>query len=441
MTRKLFLLTNLFLIVVLLFPSQIVAAANRNFTINRISKGLDGSQLNIGSFQPVISADGRFVVYSSNKLYLYDQKTGKTELVSVTSDGSPANGDVDNPTISSDGRYVAFRSNSTNIAGDLPGQVYLRDRKNGKTVLVSTPTDGSIPDSDSAAPSISGTGRYIAFVSFDTNLVKGDNNGLPDIFVKDMQQNKIYLASVSTSGKIGDSDSGVFGGPSISSDGRYVAFQSYATNLVQGDTNNASDIFVHDLKTGKTERVSVASNGKQGNDASDTPAISGNGRYVAFWSMATNLVHGDTNGLPDVFVHDRVTGKTERVSVASNGNQATGVYLFQETYNRVDLSSDGRYVTFSYEANNLAPGISKNTCDNNGDGTKESPCANVFVHDRSTGKTSLISVSTKNTAANNNSSYPSISSSGQWIAFQSDATNMITGDTNGQPDIYLYHRH
>jgi hypothetical protein len=156
--------------------------------------------------------------------------------------------------------------------------------------------------------------------------------------------------------------------------------------------------------------------------------------------MATNLVHGDTNGLPDVFVHDRVTGKTERVSVASNGNQATGVYLFQETYNRVDLSSDGRYVTFSYEANNLAPGISKNTCDNNGDGTKESPCANIFVHDRATGKTTLISVSTKNTAANNNSSYPSISSSGQWIAFQSDATNMITGDTNGQPDIYLYHR-
>lgn len=127
MSHKFFLITNLFLIVILLFPSQIVAAANRNFTINRISKGLDGSQLNIGSFQPVISSDGRFVVYSSNKLYLFDQKTGKTELVSVTSDGSPANGDVDSPTISSDGRYVAFRSNSTNIAGDLPGQVYLRE--------------------------------------------------------------------------------------------------------------------------------------------------------------------------------------------------------------------------------------------------------------------------------------------------------------------------
>ncbi|HAL29388.1 MAG TPA: hypothetical protein DCP20_01540, partial [Coriobacteriia bacterium] len=161
--------------------------------------------------------------------------------------------------------------------------------------------------------------------------------------------------------------------PSISADGRYVAFGSDATNLVADDTNGEIDIFVHDRVTGITERVSVASDGSQGNGALLRPAISGDGRCVAFLSLATNLVPGDTNGLSDVLVHDRVTGVTERVSVASDGSQGNGRCLW------VSISEDGRYVAFASDSTNLVMD------DTNG-------ADDIFVHDRVTGITERASV-------------------------------------------------
>src|SRR5690606_11863360 len=128
--------------------------------------------------------------------------------------------------------------------------------------------------------------------------------------------------------------------PSISADGRFVAFQSVATNLVPGDTNGNNDVFVHDRQTGVTQRVSVASDGAQGNGISTTASISADGRFVAFQSAASNLVPGDTNGATDVFVHDRQTGVTERVSVASDGAQGNA------NTSEASLSADGRYVAF-----------------------------------------------------------------------------------------------
>ena len=456
MHRKLVQFANLFLMAVLLLASQFVTASAGDHTISLISKAWDGSQTDGNSGGAVISADGRYILFTSSasnllkaglppesyphsKLYLYDQKTGKTALVSVAWDGSPANYDTGSGTISSEGRYIAFASNASNIVAGYPGgqlQVYLRDRRISKNYLVSGPLDGSLPSEDANYPSISASGRYIAFESFSTNLVKEDTDDDPDIYVRDMVKNKLYLVSVSSKGVKGNIDSY---SPSISSDGRIVAFASVATNLVPNDTNNASDVFVHDMKTGKTERISVSSNGKQANDRSEQPVISGNGRYIGFISWASNLVPGDTNGVPDVFVRDLLTGKTERVSVSSSGKQQTLGTLYDSGYSGISLSIDGRYISFVSQATNFANGISINTCHYPiGLGVNE-PCTNIYLRDRQTGRTSIVSISGSNKSGNAASSSPSISRDGQWIVFSSEASNLVGGDTNGQPDIFLYH--
>jgi Tol biopolymer transport system component len=159
----------------------------------------------------------------------------------------------------------------------------------------------------------------------------------------------------------------------LSADGRFVAFKSRASNLVVGDTNDQDDVFVHDRRTGTTERVSVGPNGVQGNGDNDEPALSADGRFVAFTSDASNLVPGDTNGSPDVFVRDRRTGTTERMSVRRDGVQVRGF-----SYNPA-LSADGRFVAFVSSAHTLVPG------DTNDEG-------DVFVRDRRTGATERVSL-------------------------------------------------
>src|SRR3569833_546803 len=179
--------------------------------------------------------------------------------------------------------------------------------------------DAPIPLGNASQGSVSADGRFIAFVSDSSVLVKGDTNGRNDIFVYDRSNNTFERVSVDSSGHEANSDSTE---PVISQNGRYVAFTSLASNLVSGDTNNAWDVFVHDRSTGATTRVSVSSAGVQGNVTSQSPTITPDGRYVAFGSDASNLVPNDTNGLSDIFVRDRVTGTTRRVSVDSQGNQS-----------------------------------------------------------------------------------------------------------------------
>ena len=171
----------------------------------------------------------------------------------------------------------------------------------GDTTRVSVASDGAQGNGYSYHPSISADGRYVAFESYATNLVSGDTNGYIDVFVHDRQGGGTTRVSVTSDGAQGGTGSW---NPSISADGRYVAFMSAASNLVSGDTC-CSDIFVHDRQSGQTTRVSVASDGAQGNNHSWYPSISADGRYVAFHSYASNLVSGDTNSAPDVFVHDR----------------------------------------------------------------------------------------------------------------------------------------
>jgi Tol biopolymer transport system component len=217
--------------------------------------------------------------------------------------------------------------------------------------------------------------------------------------------------SVATSGTQGNGSS--YSGPSaISADGRFVAFDSEASNLVGGDTNGWGDVFVHDRATGATTRVSVATGGAQGNGDSgaawdDVAAISADGRFVAFFSEASNLVAGDTNGVHDVFVHDRDTGVTTRVSVGTGGTEGNG-----RAHAIPAISADGGHVAFTSEATNLVAGDTNDATD-------------IFVHDRDTGSTTRVSVGTDGTEGNGYSWIPSLSADGTSVAFYSSATNLV----------------
>jgi Tol biopolymer transport system component len=231
--------------------------------------------------------------------------------------------------------------------------------------------------------------------------------------------------SVDSSGNQGNEDSEF---PSISADGRFVAFASYATNLVSGDSAFQEDIFVHDRQTGETTRVSVNSSGNQGNGQSAFPAISADGRFVAFPSVATNLVGGDSNESSDVFVHDRQTGETTRVSVNSSGNQGNDYSGFLGNHD-TSLSADGRFVAFVSRANNLVPG------DTNG-------AEDVFVHDRACRTTMRVNVDSFGNQGNGQSggffNTTSLSADGRFVAFDSDDPTLVAGDTNGRLDVFVH---
>jgi Tol biopolymer transport system component len=347
-----------------------------------------------------------------------------TQLVSINSSGVQANNDNTDCSISADGRFVAFTSSATNlVGGDTNGNfdVFVRDRQNGTTERVSVSTGGMEGNGGSTSPSISADGRYVAFFSEASNLVPGDTNSAGDIFVRDRQSGTTERVSVATGGAEGNGFSFV---SSISADGRYVAFDSGSSNLVPGDTNSRPDIFVRDRQTDTTTRVSVDSSGVQANDYSELPRISADSRYVAFKSNASNLAPGDTNNALDIFVHDRQGATTERVSVDSNGVQAngdSGSYLF------VSITANGRFVAFASSATNLVPGDTNGVMD-------------IFVRDRQSSTTERVSVDSAGGQANGDSANPSLSADGRFIAFESGATNLIGGDTNAAFDVFLRDR-
>jgi Tol biopolymer transport system component len=419
------------------------------FTTTRVSVSSTGVQGNLVSLYPAISADGRYVAFLSSAtnlvsgdtnnhtdVFVHDMKTGETTRVSVASDGSQANFFSSVPSISADGRYVAFGSSATNLVnGDTNGEadVFVHDRQTGETTRVSVASDGSQSQWGGGLPSISADGRYVAFVSLAHDLVSGDTNNLEDVFVHDRQTHTTTRVSVASDGTQGNESSDW---PSISADGRYVAFSSLASNLVSGDTNECKDpgglvelkngqcpdIFVHDRVTGTTTRVSVASDGTQGNNRSGFPAISSDGKFVAFLSFATTLVHGDTNGRADIFVRNLKTNTTTRVSVtSSDGTQGNG------SSRAPTISSDGRYIAFLSYASNLVTG------DTNG-------MRDVFIHNTQTGVTTRVSVASSGAQGNGDSRSPSISANGRYTAFDSWASNLVSGDTNGILDVFVHDR-
>jgi hypothetical protein len=339
--------------------------------------------------------------------------------VSVSSTDAQADFGGVAASISWDGRYVAFESRATNlVTGDTNGDfdVFVRDGQTGATDRVSISTGGAEGNGDSLDPAISSNAHFVVFDSAATNLVSGDGNGVFDVFLRDLRNGTTERVSVDSSGKEGNDASRH---PAVSMGGRYVAFVSSATNLVSGDTNGVADVFVRDRQSGTTERVSVDSSGNQSDGTSTSCAISSDGRFVAFASVATDLVSGDTNGAFDVFVRDRQNGTTERVSVDSSGGQGDAASLDPS------LSADGMLVAFDSAATNLVSG------DNNGS-------YDVFVHDRATGATSRASVDSNGTEGDDSSRYPALCGDGHVVAFQSLATNLVPNDNNARYDVFTH---
>ena len=356
-----------------------------------------------------------------------------TTRVSVNSAGEPGNarpGDSSNSpgSISATGRFVAFSSAHSNLVkddGNYFDDVFVRDRVRGETTRVSVSSFGAVPNNDSVFPSISANGRFVAFMSLASNLVKGDTNHRADAFVRDLKLGKTTRVDVSSTGA--EANDGSIWLPAISDNGRVVAFYSRSTNLVPNDHNGIADFFVRDLKRGKTTRVSVSSAGVEQNrgpgaeELGIVPALSANGRFVAFFSASTNLVPNDHNGTDDIFVRDRKLGETTRVSVSSTGEEANGSSLFYPS-----ISANGRFVAFTSYASNLVAG------DENGHHE------DVFVRDRKQGVTTRI-------RENNRSGFlysgiPSISDNGRFVAFESPASDLVKGDRNDAVDVFLRDR-
>ena len=261
---------------------------------------------------------------------------------------------------------------------------------------------------------LSADGRWLVFQSEASNLVPGDGNLERDIFLRDRLTGTTTRVSVSTAGAQANGSSY---GPAISGDGRFVAFESDASNLVAGDTNSARDIFLRDTQAGTTTRVSVSSLGAQTSLLSSMAAISGDGSVLAFTSADGNLVPGIGNGAWQVFVHERLTGVTTLGSVALAGGAANG-FCYSPSF-----SNDGRWLCFSSLASNLASA--------DGDGFQD-----IFVRDRLSGVTVCSSVSTAGIKGTDTSAWPRISADGGTVAFQSAAANLVAGDTNGVTDIF-----
>jgi Tol biopolymer transport system component len=407
----------------LLFLTAVARAA----VIERVSVSTAGEQANLESYRPAISGDGRFVAFWSKAsnlvagdtnerwdVFVHDRQTGATERVSVSSAGEQSTGDDfpnGGPAISGDGRFVAFGSPARYLVApdNEAGDVFVRDRLMGTTELASV-------DSSENQTLGSCGGRYHRLaISADGRYVAFDTTWAIDVYVRDRVAGTTERASVSSSGERANQPCI---SPSMSADGRYVAFMSQANNLVPGDSGWTEDVFVHDRTTGITERVSVSSSEEQANDWSFDSSVSADGRCVAFQSWASNLVGGDTNGKSDVFLRDRVAGTTERVSVSSAGGQGNDESHFPS------ISADGRYVAFYSLATNLVEG------DVNGVG-------DVFLRDRQTGTTQLVSLGEIGWQGDRVSGSGSIGADGGLVAFGSNATNLVPDDWNQTYDIFV----
>ncbi|WP_435205048.1 TolB family protein [Micromonospora sp. bgisy143] len=410
-----------------------VPAAADGETTTLVSASTGGAQTNTFSGDSAVSADGRYVVFWSEAsnlvpgdtngvgdVFVRERVTGLITRVSVSTGGTQGNRISNEPAISADGRYVAFSSAASNlVTGDLNGMVdiFLRDRVAGTTSLVSVSSTGSAALSPSNGPAISADGRYVAFIS-SAYLVPGDTNGFSDVFVRDRVTGLTSRVSVSSTGA--GANEGSFSA-SISADGRHVVFASGASNLVADDTNGTPDVFLHDRATGLTSRVSVSSTGAEANDGSGSLAISGDGRYIAFTSGASNLVPGDTNQVTDVFLRDRLIATTTRVSVSTSGGQAES----HSPSLKAAISADGRFIAFMSYASNLVPPDVNREYD-------------VFLRDRVAGTTRRVSLATNGTEPNGRSyTGKGISADGRYVTFDSIASNLAPGDTDGAYDVFL----
>ncbi|HLL13498.1 MAG TPA: Calx-beta domain-containing protein [Pyrinomonadaceae bacterium] len=394
-----------------------------------------------------LSADGRFVAFNSaasdlvandtnnlNDVFVRDLATGVTILASVNAAGTASgNGNATFPYLSADGGMVGFRSTASNLVPNDTNNttdVFVRNLKTGATMLVSVNGSGTASgNGPSSFSSFSADGRIVAFASSASDLVSNDSNGaVVDIFVRDLQAGTTTLASATPDGTgSGNNSSAV---PSVSADGRFVVFNSRATNLVTlSDANGTDDVFVRDLAAGKTKLVSVNHEGTAtgaGNSHLQSPqAISADGNFIAFASRAYDLVGNDTNGtINDVFVRDVAAGVTSLASANSAGTGSGD--SFSASY-EVSISADGRFVTFDSIADNLVAGM------------PTALAQQVFVRDMQQSETTLVSPNLSRSGGGNQDSFAvTVSADGSTVVFLSDATDFIMNDINNMLDVFAY---
>ncbi|MEO8425192.1 MAG: calcium-binding protein, partial [Actinomycetota bacterium] len=400
----------------------------------RVNVRTTSGQANSGAYYESVSGSGRFIAFESNAtnlvsgdtngvtdVFVRDRRTHTTTRVSVRSNGNQLNDWVGYSAISVNGRFVTYCGDASNaVQGDTNGHqdVFVHDRSTGKTTLASVSSSGRQGNADSDYSNVSSNGRWVVFVSMASNLVRGDTNGYWDLFIRDTASGTTRLITRAPNGTPANSDTSYIGPSSLSSDGRFVTFASPASNLVQGDTNARTDVFVYDRETGRIRRASVNTSGFEGNGDSSDPTTSAGGRFVVFDSSATNLVNNDANGAADIFIRDLVKKTTRRVSVSTNevaGNQASRYPT---------VSDDGRFVAFESSATNLVGSDTNNASD-------------IFVRDLATGTTRRVSVTSAKEEADAGGDNPFLSASGKYVVFQSNSTNLVANDTNGFTDIFL----
>ena len=424
---------------VLLALAAPAAPADPPGITERVSVGPAGAAADADALLPSISGDGRYVAFWSyaatlvpgdtngtSDVFVHDRTTGVTERVSVDSrerqaTGAESDGVLDTnfgrPAITPDGRYVAFASSATNLVKSDKNNavdVFLRDRVAGTTERVTVVGRKTVANAESSHPAITPDGRYVAFQSFADNLVPGDTNFARDVFRRDRQADAIVRVSVTSAGEQATNSSG---SPAITPDGRFVAFESDALLLPGEVEDSAADVYLRDVQAGTTVGISGGSGTVR---HSGGPAISADARFVAFHSWDDGLVPGDSNNSFDVFVLDRTSGITERVSVSSAGVQGNDWSL------GASITPDGRFVAFHSFASNLVP------ADGNFD-------YDVFVHDRAAHTTVRASVRSDGTEGGLSlgSLNPSLSADGTAVAFDSEA-DLVAADTGFPVDVFVH---
>ncbi|MEU8548532.1 hypothetical protein AB0C81_16335 [Streptomyces roseoverticillatus] len=413
----------------------------------RVSVASDGTQADAESWGASLSADGRYAVFASRAgnlvpgagsaghVFVRDLRSGRTELVSAASDGTPAATGASSPSISGDGRYVVFDSGDDLAPGSNPNgsDVFLRDRRTGRTeVLVRNRTART---GSNHSPAISTNGRYVAFVSARDDLVPGDTNQREDVFVLDRWRGTTQRVSVASDGTEAD---GMSGYPVISADGSRVGFRTAAGNLVPGTSQKPAasqkpaeprkpaeglarpglyGFYVHDLRTGRTERAAETYDGLPALVTGGT-GLSPDGRYALF-SSPEQVAEDDTNGAQDVYAKDLQTGVTRRLSVAADGSQANG-----GSYGGAAMSADDQRVFFASDATNLVPGDTNDRQD-------------VFVRDLRTGAVERLNVAADGTQDNGNAGEVRTDLLGRTAVFNSWGSNLVPGDTNNTGDVFV----
>jgi Tol biopolymer transport system component len=449
-----------------LLASVTDAAAQSGLT-QRASVDFSGGDASAASFAPSLSDDGRYVAFQSaandlltpgldtnncSDVFVRDTLTGTTSRVSVGPLGVQGDGDSLHPSISADGSRVAFASRATNLVPFDTNQsldIFVVDVATLVVRRVSVSSAGVEASGPSIYPALSSDGRCVAYESTAFNLDPADNDADWDVFWTEIATGTTLLVSRSLTGVSGAGPSGGddHDGPDISDDGKYVTFWSRAPDLVVGDTNGPSgpppicitcgdDVFVRDVITANTVRVSVSSTGGQASNASLHPAISGSGRFVAFYSRASDLVAANPGPWSDMFVHDRDADgngifdeaggiSTVIVSVSSAGVQATGSSGGGGFgWKGPDLSRDGKRVAFFSQATNLDPGDTNAAFD-------------IYVRDLTTGITSCASVDPLGVSGNQTAHSVALSGDGARVAFVGLAGSLVAGDGNGFEDVFV----